>query len=229
MKSLKRDVDSETGKGATRSNVSLRCADCLHFKGSAHPAMGKSCTHLGVAPSAIAPGCYTPNVVVLRKIPSASFKQLAILLSTIKPQQARVLMGLFKCAGSLENTGFVFLQKVYFRLGDDFLENYYSGFVLCKGPNRTISIVGESYLSGDASAPLANLIKSSIMTWDAFKEKRDKLIAQGKLLRLKSTKKVVYDDYEPPSLDAPPPEQEAATKPKKRKQFVITDSTRTGK
>ena len=226
MKSLKRDIDLETGEGTARSNVVLRCGDCLHYKGSPHPAMDKSCVHLGVRTTAIAPSCFTPNVSVLRKVSGMEFKTLAALLVGFKPQQARVLMGLLKGAGSLQSTGFHFLQKVYFRTGDDFLENYYSGYVLGVGPNKTLMIVGERYLSGSTSVPVAQLMKSSVLSWEAFKVKRDKLIAQGKFLEPKKLKRYASPDYEAPTLDSPPKEEEKGKRKKGKDNFTVVDETR---
>ncbi len=223
MKQLKRDTNIEEGTGLARSNVMLRCGDCLHYKGTYHPAMGKKCFDLGIKTTAVAPTCYTPNVGLFRKVGANFFKQLATTMATLTPQQSRVLMGLLKAQSSLERTGFTFLQKVYFKVGEEYLENYHSGYVLSKGHENTIMVVGEQYLGNNTSSPIAFLLKESILTWDKFKKKKESCIQKGLVLQPKRIRVYENDKYEPPTLDTPP----EGEKPRKAsKKFKIVDETR---
>lgn len=217
---LKRDTSD--GTGLTKDNVILRCGDCLHFKGSIHPAHSLRCSEEGIRPAASAPSCFTPNAAVFRSLAPDTMTQLAALVTTFSPQQCRVLMGLLKGSASLERMGLHFMQKVYFCTGRDALENYYSGFVLCVGVDKNVSIVGRDYLRANHSSVLASLPTSSLITSrKRFDTIKARLISEGKVRapndRLK--KAMLKEDYEPPTLDTNPEALEAkANKVSKRER-----------
>lgn len=195
--------DTTEGSSASRSNISLRCGDCLHFKGSIHPAYGQQCSSLGIKSYAAAPKCYTANVNVFRKLSSEAFGVLAVLVSNFTPQQSRVFMGLLKGAGSLEKHGFSFLQKVYFRLGEDYLDNYYTGYVMGTGLNQTLMIVGQSFFKALRSPLVAHLGASSVLSAESFAKRKKRLIKEGKLYVPRKAHKsnVTAPDYTPPSIE----------------------------
>lgn len=187
---------------ATRSNVVLRCGDCLHFKGTPHPSFGSRCSDLGVKSYGSAPPCYAPNVVIFNKVSPDTFAVLASLVSSFSPAQSRVLMGLLKTAGSLDKYGYSFLQKVYFRLGEDYLDNYYSGYVLGVGMEKTVSIVGKAFFKGDKRPIMATLMPESVLDTEEFKKRRKKLMASGKLYEpRKARKNDISDEYMPPTIE----------------------------
>lgn len=202
--SSKEKRDTHVSLSAKESLLNLRCGDCLHFKGSAHPAIGTACSLLGVKAYAAAPSCYTANVSVFRKTGVSVFASLASIISTFSPQQSRVLMGLLKSAGSLEKFGFTFAQKVYFRIGEDYLDNYFSGHVLGVGVDNNISLVGLSYFSSSKMQVIASVFKSSILSVEEFKARKKKLIDSGRLYAPRLPKKNDLKqgvDYEPPTIE----------------------------
>lgn len=205
MSKLEKRAVNTDGIGATRiNNIVLKCGDCLHFKGSAHPSIGTPCSQLGVKAFGAAPPCFTANASLLNTVATETFAVLSSILTTFTPQQSRIFMGLLKSAGSLEKHGFTFLQKVYFRVGQDYLDNYYSGYVLGVGVDHSIMLVGKSYFTSAKRAVTASLLKENVLTIDQFKKLRKKLAASGKLYEprkihknnIKST-----DDYEPPTIE----------------------------
>lgn len=197
------DKRSTEDHAATRSNISLRCGDCLHHKGTPHPAIGEACDKRGVKTYAAAPSCYTANVNVFRKVAPETLGQLATIISHLSPQQSRILMGLLKSAGSLEKHGFTFLERVYFALGEDYLDSYYSGFVLGSGLNQGLMVVGSSFLTGVKHPIIAHLDPSSVLSVTAFKKVQKRLINQGRLYvpRKPHRNDVTVVNYQPPSIE----------------------------
>lgn len=200
--SEKRDADAHA---ARQNQLTLRCGDCLHFNGTAHPSYGQPCSKIGVKTYATAPSCYSPNVQVFRKTGPDTFATLASILSTFSPQQSRILMGLLKSAGSLEKFGYTFLEKVYFRAGEDFLDNYYYGHVLGVGLNGTLAVVGASFFTSPKNPLVAYLLPESVFGYELFKKKRARLTRTGMLYApRKPQKNVITDDYEPPTMETAP-------------------------
>lgn len=207
---LKKDTSDDAP--LSQDNVKLRCGDCFHYKGTAHPSIKVLCKSMDVRPGALAPSCFTPNVTVFRELGPQVMGQMAALVSTFSSQQARVFMGLLKGASSLEKMGLTFMQKVYFCTGTDSLENYYSGFVLCTGPDKSIMLVGRDYLKCNNSSMVASLAKSSLITSkEEFDAVKDDLVARGRIRAAneKLKKAMSKIDYEPPTFDTDPSVLEA--------------------
>lgn len=220
--------DTTDGVAASRSNISLRCGDCMHHKGTPHPAIGQRCNDRGVKPYAAAPNCYTANVTVFRKVAPETFGILASIVSHFSPQQSRILMGLLKSAGSLEKHGLNFLEKVYFRLGEDYLDSYYSGYVLGSGLNNSLMIVGSSFLTAVKHPIIAHLEATSVMSTSGFAKKKKALLNQGKLYvpRKPHRNDVTAAGYVPPTIETSREVLEAmASKGIKKKR---TQADRTG-
>lgn len=190
---------------ARSSQLSLRCGDCLHFSTTAHPSFGQPCKEMGVRTFATAPNCYAPNVVLFRKAGPKTFATLASVISTFSPQQSRILMGLLKSAGSLEKYSFTFLEKVYFKVGDDYLDNYFFGHVLGVGLNGTLAVVGASYFVEVKSPIVAYLLPESVFSADTFRKKKNRLTKAGLLYApRKPHKNDIQADYEPPTMETSP-------------------------
>lgn len=213
MSSEKRKVVSLAD--VSRHNLlTLRCGDCSHHKGSPHPAFGKPCNALGVKVYAAAPACFAPNVGVFRKAGPTIFAQLTSILATFSPQQSRVLMGLLRSAGSLEKYGYSFLDKVYFRSGDDYLDNYFSGYILGVGYQGTLAVVGGSFFTSIRNPVVAYLLPESFVRPEVFAKRKKRLIKEGKLYApRKPHKNVIKDgDYEPPTMETSPEALEQAAR-----------------
>lgn len=114
-------------------------------------------------------------------------------------------MGLLKAAGSLEKYGYTFLEKVYFRVGDDYLDNYFYGHVLGLGVNGTLAIVGATYFANVKSPMTAYLFPDSVYGHAAFVKKRSRLEKHGLLYAPRRPKKNdISDGYEPPTMETSP-------------------------
>lgn len=225
---LKKSTD-DPGTLTTESNVKLRCGDCMHFKGTSHPSYGALCSTLGTRASALAPKCYTANVSVFRPLGPDFIRGLAVSVASMDAQQQRVLMGLLRNASALEKIGLTFMQKVFFSMGGDCLENWYTGFVLSPGPDRgTVLLVGQDYAKGNRTLCTALLMTSSLITsHKKFNRIKDDLVARGQLRRLppRLQPKAAKADYEPPTMETNPEALEAlANKLGKRKKLKAEQS-----
>lgn len=222
----KKDASEITSKS---NQLTLRCGDCLHFAGTAHPSFGQACKLMGVKTFATAPNCYSPNVILFRKAGPDTFATLASVIASFSPQQSRVLMGLLKSAGSLEKHGYTFLQKVYFRCGEDFLDNYFYGHVLGLGLNGTLAVVGASYFTATRSPLVAYLLPESVFSAEVFNKKKRKLQKYGLLYApRKPHVNDITADYEPPTMETSPEILEKIAnqtfgKKKRKPQRVIED------
>ena len=177
---------------ATKFNVALQCGDCLHYKGSAHPKFSAPCIKLGVGTKSEAPSCYTPDVSAFRSMSKDVFPVLAALVGCMTPRQSRVLMGVLKYAGSLEKVGLTFLEKVYFTHStptEAYLEDYYCGYALAMTRSGQVVLVGSDYLKASSASMTAYLDKGSVLREEVFAKRKEKLVALGKIYRLKSIKK----------------------------------------
>lgn len=191
---------------AKESSVKLRCGDCLHFKGVAHPSMGQSCVNLGVGKGAVAPSCFMPNVGVFRDEAAATLSNLFLCVAGFSAQKQRILMGLLRNAATLSRTGFNFCETVYFSTcltQKATLSDFYRGFVLGRGPGQTLQVVGLSFLNGKNAPCIAFLEKDSLLTRAKFDKERHRLIGLGSLEALppRVIRAMSRDDYEPPTLD----------------------------
>jgi hypothetical protein len=160
---------------------------------------------MGIKPYATAPNCYAPNVTLFRKAGPDTFATLASVISAFSPQQSRVLMGLLKSAGSLEKHGYTFLEKVYFRCGEDFLDNYFYGHVLGLGLNGTLAVVGASYFRTVKAPLVAYLLPESVMGAEVFRKKKNRLQKSGMLYAPRRPRQNdIVVDYEPPTMETSP-------------------------
>lgn len=223
IRAIKPSVLDDPNAIAKESNLKLRCGDCIHYTGSAHPSYGEPCQNLGIRTASVAPNCYTPNVSLLRDLGTDSFGVLAGMLGAATPQQTRIIAGLFRAAGTLERQKLHFLQAVYFHIGgtDPSLDNCYKGYVLGVGLDKQIQVIGGDYMRMSRAACVASLDRSSLMTFKQFKALKDKLIAKGKIKSLppKVQIAILDDGYEPPTFETSPEALEAkANKTHKRRK-----------
>lgn len=207
MSSIKSNTDEDSTR-LSKDNVLLRCGECLHFEGSPHPGIGQACSLIGVKRYATAPSCYTPNVHVFRKTSKETLSLLASIVSGFTPQQSLVLMGLLKEQTRLKKKlGVSFLERVFFCVGEDYLENYVGGLALGMDPLGNLLIVGTEFLNDQRNPIVASMGASSILTYDAFIKKRDQLLSRGLIYQpRKRNREQLPDclkDYEPPTIETP--------------------------
>lgn len=204
---------------ATKFNVDLQCGDCLHYKGSAHPKFEAPCIKRGVGTKSEAPACYTPDVSAFRTMSKDVFPMLAALVGCMTPKQSRVLMGILKYAGSLEKVGLTFLEVVYFTHTTPttaYLEDYYCGYALAMTRTGQVVLVGSDYLKSSAASMIAYLDKGSVLRANVFAKRKEALVREGKIHRLKSIKRPRPEtdvDHVVPTIDEGP----VAPAPKNRK------------
>jgi hypothetical protein len=204
---LKPDLTVSTSKAKLAGeNVVLRCGECMHFKGSPHPSIGTPCSSQGVRPFATAPNCYTPDVHQLKAVSVDSMVMLSNFVSSCKPSQAKILMGLLKNQAQLKRFDLAFMQKVYFALGKgDYLTEYFSGFALGVAPQNKILIVGSQYWGNARNAVVAQLDAKSVLVRDDFSKLVKRLQKQGRLSppRVNPPRFVSNDadKYEPPTIE----------------------------
>jgi hypothetical protein len=223
MANLKQNT-VETGRIASE-NIVLKCGDCMHFQNSPHPGIGQACELRGVKKFATAPNCYTANVHVFRKTSPQTLTLLSSIVSSFSPSQTKVLMGLLKQQAALQRHNLTFMQKVYFCVGNDFLENYFAGFVLSTGPKKEILIVGSQFHSNQKNSVVAALFRDSIFTKEEFVKHKSRLESQGLLYETRKPKSKLPEnlgEYEPPTLETPQAllESKATSNPKKKKKTV---------
>jgi hypothetical protein len=214
---------------ASKKNIlSLRCGDCMHFKGNAHPAYGKPCAELGIKTYATAPNCYAPDVASFRRVSANTFMALATILSSFTPQQSRVLLGLLRSVGSLEKYELTFLEKIYLRAGEDYLDNYVGGVVLGVGFQKSIAVVGTTFFSEVKSQVVAYVLPDSIMKAQSFTKKKAALIREGRIFTPRRPHKNDISnpkDYEPPTMETPPEALEQAARAMFKKNKAKREST----
>lgn len=210
---------------AAESRVHMRCGDCMHFQQSSHPQFGQVCEQRGVKKFATAPNCYTANVHVFRRVSPKTFLTLAPIVAGFSNQQARVFMGLLNTQAQLEKLGLFLLQRVFFCIGNDYLDNYYSAYVLGVGPEKHILLVGSDYLKTQKGATVAQLMKDSLLDHKEFVKRRAYLIEHGLLYEPRKPHKNELEgaaEYEPPTMETPVSllEKNAnrSTNPKKNKK-----------
>jgi len=223
--SLLKQNTLETGKAASE-NVVLKCGDCLHFTGSPHPSIGQACSLIGVKKFATAPNCYTANVHVFRKVSPQTLTLLSSIISSFSPSQSKVLMGLLKQQASLQTRyNISFLERVFFKIGDDYLDNYFAGFALGLGPQKEILIVGSDFMKNSQTSVVASLMRESVLTLSEFKKERQQLIDSGRLYAPRGKGKVdipeVLDDYEPPTIETSVDLLEKRAQPKVKRSSVL--------
>ena len=211
----------------TNFNVGLQCGDCLHYKGSANPKYEAPCIKRGVGSKAEAPACYTPDVSAFRSISKDVFPMLASLVSLMTPKQSRVLMGVLKYAGSLEKAGLQFFEMCYFcncPPETAHLEDYFYGYAIAATRSGQVVLVGSDYLRQAPSSLVAYLDKGSILREAVFQKRKDKLCAEGKIHRLRSsvgTRRLEDEGYVVPTIDDEP--KALKTKKGKRGSMRKTD------
>lgn len=202
--SILKDDTQESGR-VSRDNVVLRCAECMHFEGSPHPSVGQACNLIGVKRYATAPNCYTPNVHVFRKTSPQTLSLLSSVVASFSPQQSLVLMGLLKEQASMKKKfNLSFLERVFFCVGEDFMENYFGGFALGSDPDGRILIVGHQYFKDQKSSIVASLSRGSVFNWEEFQKLKTKMTDQGKLYQPRRRTVELppgLEGYEPPTIE----------------------------
>lgn len=214
-----------------KATIGIKCGDCIHFKRV--EKFGKPCADLGRKHFADAPDCYSPDVYVLVKHNPEILFNLALLCKEFTSQETRVFMSLLKKAKAFEKAKLHFGMPVYFSLGQDFLSNYYLGFVLDITTMATqIVYVTSDLAKTQRSKPMIGQIpRSEVYTLSEFKKKKAQLQKDGRLVDPKPKFNVVTNkellakkEYVPPSMESAPKEWFDKAKKGKAKAKTLTSS-----
>ena len=159
-----------------------RCGDCLHFKHISK--FERVCSTLGVKHFAEAPVCFTANPYALSTVNPDTLFQFALILRQFTPQQSRVALWILRQKSTMaKNYGLEFGQPVMFRMGGDYLSNYFRGYVI-----STASVGdGQVFVASDLAKTQRNmpatatLMPSSVFTLSAWKKKKAQLVKDKRL------------------------------------------------
>lgn len=205
-----------------KNSIGLKCGDCLHFKVNAK--FEKPCAQLGVAKFADAPACYSPNVYFLGRRDPNAIGQLGLLLRDFTAQDQRILLSVLKQSKSFEkHYNLKFGQPVYFCIGNDYLSNYFRGYVVGVAEvGESQVFVGSDLTGKQRGKPMTGtFLRDSVYTVTEFKKKRaqlqkdNRVIDPNPLFTVKRyDPKIEKVDYEPPTIDSAPSEWFNKEKPK---------------
>lgn len=193
---------------SAKNSINQKCGDCLHFKLSAK--FEKPCSQLGVKSYGAAPSCFSPNVYAMaQKSPDLLF-QVGLMFHNFTPSQSRVLLSLLNMNKVFAKSyNLKFGQPVFFRLGNDYLSNYFKGFVAGVASAGEQQVFVTSDLSGAQKLKpvIATLTRDSVFSVSDFKKKREELVTRDKLTDpqpLKTKVKKIDAKYDVPSMEKAP-------------------------
>jgi hypothetical protein len=196
-----------------KASIGLKCGDCLHFKRNAK--FEKKCSELGVKHFAVAPACYSPDPYILSAQAPDTLYRLGLLLTNFSAKEARVFMAILKQSGSLEkHYKLKFGQPVFFRIGNDYLSNYFRGFVLgiAEEGDAQVYVTSDMEKKQRKQPVIATLLRDSVFTVSEFKKKKQQLLDDNRkqdpnpLFAIQKIKTKMDELYVPQSLDSAPPE-----------------------
>jgi hypothetical protein len=212
-----------------KSSIGLKCGDCLHWKRNAK--FEKPCANLGVKHFAVAPACYSPDPYILSAQSPDTLYRLGLLLTNFSAKEARVFMAILKQSGTLEkHYKLKFGQPVFFRIGNDFLSNYFRGFVLgiAEEGDAQVYVTSDLEKKQRKQPVIATLLRASVYTLSEWKKKKQQLLDDNRkqdpkpLFAVQKVKTKMDELYVPQSLDTAPADwfNKVETKrPKFKKHF----------
>lgn len=195
-----------------KASIGQKCGECIAFARTAK--FEKPCKELGIKHFSSAPSCYVPDPYILAKqAPDVVFK-LGLMLKDFDAKEARVFMSLVKqIPGMRKNFNLALGQPVFFCIGNDYLSNYFRGYVLGTAEigDRQVFVTSDLGYKQRNQPLIATLMRESVFTIPEFKKKKDKLTKDGRLkdpkplfTQVKNVK--ITDDYVPPTMESAPAE-----------------------
>jgi hypothetical protein len=183
----------------------FKCGECLHFKQHAHSTRNEPCSKEGVRAVAVAPKCFTPDVTKIAKN-SDLLVQVATIMQSFTPGERRILKAVLS---QNKKRQYTFGDKLYFKVGKDFVSNYLAGYVLGYTSSGQLILSGSPDTKTRGSSFVSYVAPDSddLLTPAQWKQKRAQLRQQNKIFDpanrvIKRTS--VIDDYEPPTIDSVP-------------------------
>jgi hypothetical protein len=188
-----------------------KCGDCLHFKRLAK--FEKPCSELGTKHFAKAPECYAPDAYALSPMSPDVLFQMGLMLREMDAKQARVFSALIRQIPYMEkHYGLRLGQPVFFKIGADYLSNYFRGHVLAvtEVGNSQVFVTSDMKKTQRSNPMIASLMRESLLSLTEFKKKRERLVREGRENDPKplwsKPKKAVDETYVPPSMETAPKE-----------------------
>lgn len=190
----------------------------MHWGASKHPSKDRLCKDLGVIKQANAPVCFTPNVHAVKWVDSQAFHQMSSLISGFSASESRIFISMFRQQARIKRAGFSFLDRVYIRVGSNYLANYFAGHILGVAPEGELLIVGSDFLARQKNAVVLQILPSSILTEEQFQVEKDRLISSGRIdaERPRNSQPTVHSDYEAPTIETSPELLESLAKKAKK-------------
>jgi hypothetical protein len=194
-----------------KTSIGFKCGECLHFSRLAK--FEKPCSFLGIKAFANAPSCFTPDVFKLQKTNPDIIYQIGNIMKDFTSAQARVLIALLRSTRAQEKFyNLKFGQPVYFCLSNNYLSNYFIGFVVGVASQGEEQVYVSSNLGKKqrSSPMLGSFIRDRVLTISEFKKRKKDLIAQGKIQDPKKLftpselVKAKPEDYEIPNMETAP-------------------------
>lgn len=194
-----------------KTSIGFKCGECLHFSRLAK--FEKPCSFLGIKAFATAPTCFSPDVFKLQKTNPDIIYQIGAILKDFSSTEARVLIALLRNIKTQEKFyKLKFGQPVYFCLSNNYLSNYFMGFVV------GVANVGEEqvFVSSNLGKQqrkhpmLGSFIRESVLTVSEFSKKKKELIALNriqdpkKLFTPSTLVKETASDYDIPNMETAP-------------------------
>ena len=189
--------------------LNMKCGECLHFKKL--PKGEAPCSSQGVRQFASAPSqCFQPDYSQLIKN-TDQFAIFASLLESFSPKQIKLAVAILLNAHETKVKKFPFGSKVYIKVGDDYIGNYLSAYVLGYTNNGQAVISGSPLSSSRGKNFLGFVDVNSCLSFKDWEIKKKQLIAGGRIYDPKAMNKKILtsiDNYEPeiPTLDNAPKE-----------------------
>jgi hypothetical protein len=200
---LKKEV---LGNASAKSlKDAYKCGECLHFKHHAHATRQRPCREEGVTATGLAPKCFTPDVTKIVKN-SDLLVQVAAIYKSYTPAERRIFRALLS---SSKKRKFEFGDKLYFKVGKDYVSNYLAAYVLGYTSSGELMLSGSPDTKTRGSSFVSFLAPESedLLTPSQWKTKRQRLRQENKVFDPSNRvikRASVIDDYEPPTIDSVP-------------------------
>lgn len=200
-----------------------KCGTCLHFQNMPYPGARKSCDKLGHLASSPKCELYNPNIAILADKSPSVVKLIGKIAQKFNRSELQLLGHLMYAADTTRREGWYIGQPVWFCIGQDYLTNYFQGYVL-RANAEFVFITAE--LSQGAGGTYVQVMKKSTLDEEQFLKVRRQLVKAGRVTEprkngnptlfeeLQMTKAEFVarrealvsapSDYEPPTLDTVP-------------------------
>lgn len=201
-----------------------RCGTCLHFERIPYPGSPKkTCDALGHIASSPKCDYYNPNIALIADKAPKVIPIFSEYVASMTRGELQLFGHMMYSAAETAKAGFTLGQQVWFVIGMDYLNNYFTGIVL-RATKEFVYIAAE--LNEGAGGTFVQLMPSSVLNEKEWLRRRRRLVRAERVVEprkngrptlfeeLAMTKKEFVErrqalaekpaDYEPPTLDTVP-------------------------